>query len=183
MKNIILILLVLISSHVYAKSLKFKWDDKIKVEFDSKNFASGRMNVYGREIGSVDKTLFNAWRQYERTYRGYSFYELLDAVYGKDWRNAYRMTFISGDGYRQSVRIVEMLKNSKKKNGYIAFTETGKKGFSRFKRGKKTIDPGSFYLVWSGFDKGNQAKHEDILKWPYQLRTIHILSVQKKTQN
>ena len=180
MKRIVAIFLVLISSHVDAKRLEFKRDDIVKIAFDSKTFASGRIDILGREIGSVDKTLFNAWRQYERTYRGYSFYELLDAIYGKDWRKAHKINFVSADGYRQTVTIKKMLRASKKKNGYIAFTETGKKGFSRFKRGGKIIDPESFYLVWSGFPKGGpRAKHTDPLKWPFQLRTIHLLSVRQ----
>ena len=175
-REIILLLAFLVSPHVDAKILKFKWDNLVKFKLDGQTFASGRIEINGNEIGSVDKTLFNAWRQYERTYRGYSFYELLDAVYGKDWRSAHQITFTAKDGYRQTVKIEKMLKASKKKNGYIAFSETGKKGFTRFKRGKKIIDPESFYLVWSGFARAHQAKHGDDLKWPFQLRSIHILS-------
>ena len=176
MKNIVMMLLVLFSSHVHAKSLRFKWDRETKITFDSKTFASGRLDIHGGEIGSLDKTLFNAWRQYERTYRGYAFYELLDVIYGKEWRKAHKVTFVSADGYRQTVTIDEMLKASEKKYGYIAFTETGKTGFSKFRRGKRIIDPESFYLVWSGFARGHQAKHSDPLKWPFQLRTIRISS-------
>ena len=167
-------------SDAFAKSLVFKMDEKVKATFKSDDFSSGRMTINGNEIGSVDKTLFNAWRQYERTYRGYAFYELLDAVYGKAWRKAKKIVFVALDGYRQTAGIGGMLNvsSSKKRNGYIAFTETGKKGFSKFKRGNKTIDPGTFYLVWSGFVPGEKVKHKDILKWPYQLKAIEVLTRQ-----
>lgn len=179
MKNIMLISSALLSLGASAKNLDFKLNGKTKKTFSHKSFSSGKITINGKEIGSIDKTLFNVWRQYKRTYRGYSFHELLDAVYGKSWRSAHKIVFMASDGYRQTANIQDMLNASEKKNGYIAFTETGKKGFSTFQRGKKTIDPGPFYLVWRGFDKSEKAKHENILKWPYQLKVINILSKPK----
>ena len=175
-KGLLFAFFVLWGQDGFAKNLVFKSDGKVKTTFKSKKFSSGRVTVKGIEIGSVDKTLINAWRGYERTYRGYSFYELLDGIYGKDWRKAKKIVFVASDGYRQMAKIKNMLKASARKSGYIAFTETGKKGFSKFRRGDKIIDPGPFYLVWSGFNRTDQAKHSDILKWPYQLKTINIES-------
>ena len=176
MKGLFLALLALLATEVFAENLVFKLNDKVRATFERDDFTSGRVLFNGSEIGSIDKTLFNAWRQYERTYRGYALYELLDAVYGKDWRKAEKIVFVALDGYRQVAKIEDMLNASRKRNGYVAFGETGKKGFSKFKRGSKTIDPGPFYLVWSGFVPGEQARHGDILKWPFQLKTVGILS-------
>ena len=174
------VLALLLTSNAFAKSLIFKLDDTIKFSFKSKDFFSESLSINGNEIESVNKRLFNPWREYERTYSGYAFYELLDAVYGKNWKKAHKITFVALDGYRQTAKIKDMLKTSIEKIGYIAFSETGKKGFSPFKRGNKNIDPGPFYLVWSGFKKGDKAKHSDILKWPYQLKTVTLKSAPSK---
>ncbi len=69
-----------------------------------------------------------------------------------------------------------MLSYAKGKSGFIAYTETGKNGFSKFNLKEKTIDPGPFYLVWSNFSNDDKASHGDHLKWPYQLETVNLKS-------
>lgn len=69
-----------------------------------------------------------------------------------------------------------MVEVAKDKVGYISYTETGKNGFSKFYRKDKVVDPGPLYLVWSNFTEKDKATHGDILKWPYQLKTIELIS-------
>ena len=174
MKTIVFVLFTFFATSAFAKHLKFKWNGEVKTKLSTKDFASGRIDINGVELRAFDRLLFNPWRGYKRTYRGYSFYELLDAVYGKRWRKAKSIAFVSWDGYRQKAKIHAMLKAAKGKSGHLSYTEAGKKGFTTFKRGKKIIDPSFFYLVWSGFRKGDRVDHGDTLKWPFQLKSLSI---------
>ena len=158
MKVFFSVLLASVASGAFAGNLIFRLDGEVKATFKIANFVSGRVVVNGDEIGSVDKTLFNAWRQYERTYRGYAFYELMDAVHGKKWRKAKKIVFVALDGYRQTSGIKDMLDASRKKNGYVAFTETGKKGFSKFKRGGKTVEPRAVLLGLERLHPGREGE-------------------------
>lgn len=158
----------------FANDLIFTKNDKVVVKIKLQDLKSGRLKIGDNYIGSLDKTLFNAWRAYERTYRGYNFFELLDAVYGADWKKAKTINFKATDGYKQIANIKRMLDSSKGKQGYISYTETGKDGFTFYKRKEKIIDPGPIYLVWSNFSGEDKASHGDNLKWPYMLETINI---------
>jgi len=100
----------------------------------------------------------------------------LTAIYGKNWGKSANIRFIASDGYKQIASISRMLKAARKSSGLIAYKETGKKAFSTFiKKGKK-VNLGPYYLVWDRHQKNKKASHGDDLKWPYQLKTIEILS-------
>lgn len=170
------ILLVFTPLLSFASSLTFKLDSKEIKTIKSSKIKSGLIEINKTFVGSVDKTLNNAWRGYERTYRGYNFFEFLTAVYGEDWKNYQRIKFTALDGYTQVASIKNMIEVAKNKIGYISYTETGKKGFSKFYRKEKIVDPGPLYLVWSNFTEKDKATHGDILKWPYQLKTIELIS-------
>lgn len=139
------------------------------------DFKKGLILLNEKYVGSVDMTLYNAWRDYYRTYRGYSLRELLNAQFGDSWKKARLMTFVAADGYRQTSKISDLLKAMEKHEGIVAYTETGKDGFSSIKKPGKSISLEPFYLVWSGFQKGTKAKHQDLLKWPYQLVEIKLI--------
>ncbi|MBT3984139.1 MAG: hypothetical protein HOE90_22480 [Bacteriovoracaceae bacterium] len=168
------IVVLFASFSVFSSELILKQNGKIINKIDIVSIKSGQFSSNGKFIGSLDKTLFNAWRGYERTYRGYSFYELLDVIYGENWRKAKTISFYALDGYKQVANISKMIRSSHGKPGYLSYTETGKKGFSKFKRKNKIVDPGPLYLVWSNFSESDKASHGDTLKWPYQLKTIEI---------
>lgn len=167
---------ILLAVPAIASDLVFLKDGEVVKKLTLKEIKKGQMKLGDAFIGSVDKTLFNAWRGYERTYRGYSFSELLGHVYGEDWILAKTISFRSLDGYKQIANVKAMLRSAKGKSGLIAYTETGKNGFTKFKRENKVIDPGPLYLVWSHFEEKDKASHGDNLKWPYQLKTVEINS-------
>ncbi len=118
--------------------------------------------------------IYNPWRKYERIYVGYNFFSLLESSFGKDWTTSKSLKFIAIDGYIQVVKTKDMLKASINKTGFIAVKEKGRQGFSAFKKGKREVDPGPFYLLWNGFKTDDKVTHGDALKWPFQLKEIHI---------
>ena len=171
-----LLILLVAPLFLFATELIFKVDGKEVKVFNASQIKSGLLKGESSFVGTYDLTLFNAWRRYHRTYRGYDFYELLDSVFGKDWRSYKKIQFKSLDGYEQSVRIKNMLKSSKGKSGLLAYTESGKKGFTPYYKKNKVIDPAPYYLVWSHFSNEDKATHGDNLKWPYQLIQIELKS-------
>lgn len=159
-----------------AKSLTFEVNGKKISHLSGKTLSSGVLTFKKVQIGSVDRTLFNIWRKVDRTYRGYDLYEVLDEVFGSEWRKAKQLSFEALDGYRQTVKISKMLRSAEDDHfGLIAFKETGKKGFTKFIRKGKWVDLGPYYIVWNGFERGDKASHDHPLKWPYQLKTINLI--------
>ena len=181
LKSVFFSALLTLSAASMANGIKFIADGNVVQHIKDKKLKSGVVKTKKGIVGSVDKTIFNVFRGYERTYRGYSFREMMTAVYGKKWKKARSITFRSLDGYKQTVRVKKLLKASEENHGYLAFKETGKSGFTKFyknpkKKGKKkkVVNPGPYYLVWDGYDRDDKGNHADHLKWPYQLASIAI---------
>ncbi len=171
--KLVLLLLILVSN-AFANDLIFKQDGKIIKKISLADLKTGKIEFNKKSVSAVDKNVFNAWRGYEKTYRGYSLYDLLDLVYGADWNKNKKLIFTALDEYKQISRIHRMLESAKGKMGLIAYTEVGQDGFTKFNRGEKSIDPGPIYLVWTNFKESDKATHGDHLKWPYQLSTIEL---------
>jgi hypothetical protein len=68
--------------NLFANEITFKIYGKVVKEFSESKINSCLLKVNVSFIRSIDKTLFNTWRRYERIYIAYSFYELLDGIYG-----------------------------------------------------------------------------------------------------
>lgn len=178
MKNLWLLLSILFCFSIHAEDLVFKLNGKVIQSFQYKELNSGEVGANGRHVGSVDKTIFNPIKGYERTYRGFDLYEMLDVVYGNSWREAKMIKFHALDNYKQMTTVKKMLAEATEtKRGYISYKETGKRGQERFstyiRNGKKVI-LGPYYLIWSGFKRGDKISSQDHLKWPYQLKTVEI---------
>ena len=163
----LLILLILTHSNIFSQQLEFKLENK-KVYSVTKN---------DKKLNTIKVELWNAWRGYKKEYVGYDFTRALSAIYGEKWKKSSKIVFVCTDGYQPSIDTQKMLKMIKEKNfmGILAIRESDKKGFTPFKRGEKTIDPGPFYLVWTKFPKDKKATYGDVLKWPYQLKTIFLV--------
>lgn len=167
---------LLLNTHLCLSSeVSFKKDGKTLYTLMLSETQARFLTIGKQKLSSKKIPLHNVWRGYQKTYVGYELYTLLDSVYGKEWKNkAKRVNFIALDGYRQSVTIEKMLKASKNKTGLLSYKEDDNNGFTSFKRGSKTINPGPFYLVWSNFTQEDKVKHKDALKWPYQLKAIDL---------
>lgn len=174
LKSLLFLIYLMSTVPVMAFELEFRKNNQIILKIDEAKLHSGKLTIAGKKISSTDKTLFNPFRKYQKTYRGHPLYEILDAVYGKTWKGAERITFVALDGYIQKAKIKDMLLASIGKTGYLAYGDSKKNKLSSFKKGKKTIDPNPVYLVWSGFKDTDLGKHADPLKWPYQLKAINL---------
>ncbi len=166
----IALLSLLASFHLFSATLEFKKDSGSFKSVTLSEMKTGKVfNINSQEV-----SLYNIWRKDTKTYEGYAFYELLNYVYGKSWKDAKFITFKALDGYTVGTEVKAMLEASSGRAGFVSYKEKGKKGFTMAKKGKKVIDPGPFYLVWSNFKEGDKAAHVDALKWPYQLKEVDI---------
>lgn len=170
-KTLFLFLAGLFCLNLHAANLEFQKNETVVKTLAGKELKQGTLSAGNK---AVDVEVFNVWRKYKKSYTGYELFSLLDSVYGKEWRQAKQVTFIALDGYRQTAKVADMIKAAEGKTGLVAYKETNKAGFTSFTRGKKTVDPGPLYLVWTGLTEENKARHSDTLKWPYQLKTINI---------
>lgn len=177
MKKIFLLSCFLLSAISFAQELKFKHNGKMVYTFLQKKCLDKEVSIQKAKLTQTQVQLHNAWRGQDRTYVGYEFYSLLNAVYGEKWQSSSRMVLRALDGYVVVMKIKKMLEASKEKNssGLIACREADKKGFSPVEKGTKKMDPGPFYLVWSHFDNKSKANYADSLKWPYQLVDIDLI--------
>lgn len=165
---------ILFSFNLKSAELVFKKEGEATFTVSLDQLRSKKIEAPHGTLRASDVKIFNVFRGYERVYEGYDLFDLLDAVYGKDWRKAKRISFSALDGYSQVASISKMLAAAKSKNGLLAFSEKGKNGFTPFEKENKKIDLGPLYLVWTNFTEEDKASHADILKWPYQLTLINI---------
>jgi hypothetical protein len=163
----LLLLILCLSAQVYADSIAFKKNTLDVNKITLEQFKNDTKNLKELEVKNV-------WRQDIKTYVGIGLYEILDRVYGTNWRDAKMISFKAQDGYTQTTKISLMLQMSEGKLGLIAISEKDKSGFTSFMKNKASINPGPFYLVWSNFSDLEKASHGDALKWPYQLKEINI---------
>lgn len=135
---------------------------------------SGHLLVKRQNIKSEVVEVYDIVRKKKVKYVGYAFEPLLDIVYGKDWREKYKLHFIASDGYRVSGKIKELLADADGPKGFLVFKEENQKGFTPYKKGKKEKELGPYYLIWSGVTEANEKKYLKTHKWPYQLKTINL---------
>lgn len=161
--RIFLLLSLVFSYSVFANDLDFFYGAK-KV----KSLKSEKL----KNLKKVE--VYNPFRQYKKQYYGTDFAKLLASVYGAKWKKAATIKFVAIDGFIQMAEIPKFLKESEKHKGILAVGEDGKKTFTPFDKKGKMIDPGPYYLVWTGFDETWKADYNHDLKWPYQLKSIII---------
>ncbi len=164
--NWFIILIFLSLSHQsFSAEVSFFKNNKVITKIDFKE---------DRKLSVKTKKIYNPWRKYTKKYQGFELYYILDQIYGRSWRKANLINFKAIDGYTITAVVEDMLKASKGKIGLLSFKEKNKKSFTEYIKNGKKIEQGPWYLVWSGFSKKDKVSHVDALKWPYQLKEIHI---------
>jgi hypothetical protein len=173
-KLIFISLWVLLVSSVSAASLTFKLNGKTVETISLEMIKSQQLQIKQTKVFEKKLKVYNVFRGYNKTYIGYDLYEILNAIYGNDWKEKKKITFNSIDGYHQMSLIHSLLRSTDDKKNVIAYKEADRDGFTPFIKEGKMIDPGPLYLVWSNFTDKDIASHADTIKWPYQLAEINI---------
>lgn len=166
--------LALVFHSAFASQVTIKLEGKEVLFIKAEDTKSGIIKTKdNRFIGSLHRTLANPYRKYTRTYEGFSLVEVLKAAIKKNIEG-YKLTFVATDGYRVKMSSKDFMNALQKHSPLIAYKETGKKGFTPFMKGKKMVDPGPFYLVWSNYKGDEDVSGKTIIKWPYMLSQILI---------
>ena len=164
------------SGFLFADTLKFKLENKTLKTFDSKEWKQNNFHSKSKTLlKPSEQKLYNVTTHKEVAYIGYNFQDLLNHVYGPQWKNYKRIIFKAKDGFVRA-SLVKVVSDAfeKGQTGLIAFKEKGKQGFSKIKK-RKNLDPGDFYLVWTGYKKGDDlVENANNLIWPYQLKEIKV---------
>lgn len=174
MKKFLAIYLFSFSLYVFSQDLSFKREGKLLETVSLSAIRTGNLNFKNGSIHASNAKIFNVFRGYEKTYGGYNLFQVLDLVYGKDWKLKNKIIFNSIDGYHQISLIKKLLSATQNKTGLIAFTENDRIGFTEIIKDGKKVDPAPLYLVWTNFSNADKASHADTIKWPYQLIEINI---------
>lgn len=109
--------------------------------------------------------------QAQKHFRAFALADVLDLGFGERWRgdDYPEAVFIASDGYQglgSSNKLGEP-------GGYVAFADLDVDvGWEPM--GKGQINPGPFYIVWSGAEQGAAQAYP----WPWQLAEISILRFQ-----
>lgn len=138
-------------------------------------FESGKINIKQHQLKSETVAIYDVVRKKDIKYEGFELKSLLDAIYGKTWRNGFKFLFIAEDGYRVTAKIKEVFSDDAEPRAYLVYKELDVNGFTPYKKGKREIKLGPFYIVWSDMNVENHKKYSTTHKWPYQLKTINLI--------
>jgi hypothetical protein len=173
-KILLIISLTLLSTQLLAQDFILKLHGKVVEKISLSSMQSGKLALKHGLIEASTVKIFNVFRGYEKTYKGYDLFLLMDVVYGKDWQKNNKIIFNSIDGYHQISLVKKLLEATKNKIGVLAYTESDRLGFTEIIKDGKKIDPAPLYLVWTNFSNADKASHADTIKWPYQLIEINL---------
>ena len=120
------------------------------------------------KLKQVTVTLNDPIYHQMKTYDGFPLKDVL-ALVGPIPDSSDELVFTALDGYAPTVSIKAALSHQ----AILTFAEHEKHGFSTVIQGKESLDPGPFYIVWTG-----KVEHE--IPWPYQLASIEAVSFKQK---
>jgi mono/diheme cytochrome c family protein len=101
------------------------------------------------------------------------FAAVLDAVYGRAWREEEELLFTCSDGYQPTVPVARVLAH----RSWLAFDRADAQGFEILKLEsgqRRSISLGPYYLIWDNL-KDPLIRQELDYGWPYQLVGIDLI--------
>jgi mono/diheme cytochrome c family protein len=102
-----------------------------------------------------------------------AFDAVLDAIYGRSWRDEEEVLFRCRDGYQPTVPVERIIAH----RAQLAFARRDRADFTLRKRESgvsKQIDLAPFYLVWENLDD-TRLRAEGDYGWPYQLIALDLI--------
>jgi mono/diheme cytochrome c family protein len=109
----------------------------------------------------------------EVEFDAFRFDAVLDAVYGRSWREEEEVLFRCRDGYQPTIPVERIIAHQ----AQLAFARRDRPEFTLRKRESgalKQIDLAPFYLVWENLDDPTLRADGDY-GWPYQLVAVDLI--------
>jgi mono/diheme cytochrome c family protein len=121
-----------------------------------------------RVLTAVSVTVDDPVYETRKTYQGVRLADLL-ALLPSGGELVDEVVFHTRDGYAPTLGIAA----AREGQGLVAFRDTTRRaGFAPVRQGKISVDPGPFYLVWTGPNATERP-------WPYQLVGIELVSFRR----
>ncbi len=120
--------------------------------------------------------VIEVFEPYERRnvrFRALPFDRVLDAVYGKAWRDEEEFLLTCSDGYQPGFPVKRVLEH----RAWLAFERLGDAGFTILKQEsgeQRRVSLGPFYLIWQNLDDAVVLQEGDY-GWPYQLVGVDLV--------
>ena len=158
------LILLASSSLAWSQELTFKSYGK-----EAKNFSLVELEnlVPPKKINVIEPH-----ESVQREYLGFAVNDVLNAVYGKNWKKAEEILFTCSDGYQPSIPVSRF----KKYKGYLVFKRTDSNKFTvRNKlQNNEVVALGPYYLIWDN-KKDAYLKMLGASDWPYQVTTFDLI--------
>jgi mono/diheme cytochrome c family protein len=126
-----------------------------------------------RAVEPAQVRVLEPYEDGEATFDALPLVDVLDAVYGRGWRDEEELLFTCRDGYQPTVPVARALSH----RAWLAFDRVDAEGFAIRKRESgslKRVELGPFYLVWENLEDA-QIRLESDYGWPYQLVGIDLI--------
>lgn len=144
-------------------AISFKTKSVVKSELSYEHVKQGLkihdVSVYEPHMGEL------------RIYRGVSFKDVLNKIYGKEWSKYEEILFTCKDGYQPSVPLAKV----KNHDAYLVFArQSGSFIIDNKLQNKVNVDLGPYYLVWENI-KNQAIRADGVGDWPYQIVGIDLI--------
>ncbi|MBI3557549.1 MAG: cytochrome c [Deltaproteobacteria bacterium] len=129
------------------------------------------------ELAKISKpqahNIFEPHESIQVTYQGLDFNALLDAVYGKAWKQAEELLFTCSDGYQPSIPGSRFAQYK----SYLTISRDGGafQLTNRLHNGQ-LVKLGPFYLIWENAKNEELRTESDTGYWPYQVTTVDLIN-------
>lgn len=161
MRKILGFFLILSSSIAVAEKLTFKLGGKEVKSVEITDLAKQ----------AVPTKVFEHLTDTEVTYQAVPFRELIESIYGPQWRDAgEELLFTCADGYQPSIPL-SIFKSNK---SFLALSKPGE-DFQVVKTDDKKVVPlGPSYLIWENL-KNLEIREKAGSIWPYQVVSVDLI--------
>jgi len=139
----------------------------------SQPVAERSLAVLQQRVGAGKVRVFDPYEGDEIVFDAFRFDQVLDFVYGSDWRSEEELLFTCSDGYQPTVPVARVLEHE----AWLAFDRSGMDGFTLLKLesgSRQRIQLGPYYLVWENVED-EQVRQQGDYGWPYQLVGVDLI--------
>jgi len=117
--------------------------------------------------------IYESHEKKEREYKVYPARPLFNQIFGKSWKTAEEIIFLSADGYQPSIPVEKFLAY----DAYFAIASADDSPFSLVNvlQNNEIVELGPLYLVWDNL-KSAKLRNEGASDMPYQIIGIELIS-------
>jgi mono/diheme cytochrome c family protein len=168
----IFLTLVAIYGNICLLAPAFSQSD-IGIEFKDKGHIVKALTLrdLAAVFSAVSLKVFEIHEKKDRVYKAYPARALFDKTFGKEWKKAEEIVFISMDGYQASIPVAKFLSH----DAYFAFAHDDGSPFTmtNILQNNEVVQLGPLYLIWDNI-KSKVLLEDGASDMPYQVKSIEL---------